>query len=54
MSSAALPTPQLATVERDGDHLVVLADGVPVLRLPRDKAAWLNARLAEKLAERAA
>ncbi len=46
-------TPQLVTVEHDGEAFIVLADGVPVLRLPRGKALWLNARLAEKLAERA-
>ncbi len=47
-------TPHLVTVERDGDTFIVLADGVPVLTLPRGKALWLNARLAERLAERVA
>lgn len=45
-------TPKLATAGRDGESVVVCADGTPVMTLTPSQAMWLIARLAEALAVR--
>ena len=45
--------PRLITFEPDGDDLVLMGDGVPLVRFTRRSGLWVIARIAEALARSA-